>query len=668
VDKELLIRDILVIDKAQSAYIGRTGKVSKDVSENKMSSYFRRALKEAGGIYDKPVLVTETEVTHYGFVNGNFRRYRLEFIKHNSRTWTADYAKPIQLDHNDHVINDTIGRVLFAVPIIYKQDQKQRDSLDKPSGHITVFGAIPAPEHIERIMDGRYLTVSMGARSTDITCSICGKHPMSYECEHRMGKRYDVEVGDKKLKNQLAFADFGKKYYNEYSYVSAPGDIHAKTGRYELSGTDATNMFNTQDALAQDMGKFDIPNTPPKVYFFFGDAARMDAVTTSVTQDSFNDSDANPDILLFDCKRIGELVTSEEDVTASDSTAEIHTTEDKTEGDVNKQVPERDQEKEQEDKMLQKKYAVLHLVHSLLHADNMDVSDALKEIADVSVDIVGENLSKDDVLAKIVAVLDKMEKEDEEKDEKDKALTTKTRKKLSASTFCGPDKSWPVPDCQHVATARSFLAQSSKTKNLTTAQKARVRACVNRKARSLGCDKGKDDNGSDELHFLSQDEVLTADFVTTAIDELLSAKEREIDTLESKLQKTFINQIMDFGGRLEKVWAKDDEKRATYVADLKTRAIDSLEDTLNDLMAEAGISTDQDSQNNQKLDDASNETAGAQEGKDNKEKKDEDKKIDATAADSKADETVDNPGDKTKTNKENDSKGVSLLAKSGALR
>jgi hypothetical protein len=30
-----------------------------------------------------------------------------------------------------------------------------------------------------------------------------------------------------------------------------------------------------------------------------------------------------------------------------------------------------------------------------------------------------------------------------------KKLTTKDRKKMKKSTFCGPGRSFPIPDCQH---------------------------------------------------------------------------------------------------------------------------------------------------------------------------------------------------------------------------
>lgn len=72
-------------------------------------------------------------------------------------------------------------------------------------------------------------------------------------------------------------------------------------------------------------------------------------------------------------------------------------------------------------------------------------------------------------------------------DEVAKKLTTKDRKKLKSGTFCGPNRSFPVPDCKHVGTAKAYLNRS----NFSPAQRARIAACINRKAKSLGCTPGK---------------------------------------------------------------------------------------------------------------------------------------------------------------------------------
>jgi len=73
------------------------------------------------------------------------------------------------------------------------------------------------------------------------------------------------------------------------------------------------------------------------------------------------------------------------------------------------------------------------------------------------------------------------------KKEKSKKLTTKDRKKLKKSVYCGPDKSFPCNDCKHVAIAKTYLARSKFSK----ATKEKIAACINRRAKELKCNVSK---------------------------------------------------------------------------------------------------------------------------------------------------------------------------------
>ena len=83
--------------------------------------------------------------------------------------------------------------------------------------------------------------------------------------------------------------------------------------------------------------------------------------------------------------------------------------------------------------------------------------------------------------------------------EEGKKLTTKDRKKLKSSTFCGPGRSFPVPDCKHVGTAKAFLGRAK----FSASTKKKIAACINRKAKSLGCTPGKKAKaGKEELKYI----------------------------------------------------------------------------------------------------------------------------------------------------------------------
>lgn len=68
-------------------------------------------------------------------------------------------------------------------------------------------------------------------------------------------------------------------------------------------------------------------------------------------------------------------------------------------------------------------------------------------------------------------------------------LSSAERKKLKASTFCGPDRSFPVPDCDHVIAARRMIDRYKGE-----GSKEKIMACVERKAKKMACKTKSDDN------------------------------------------------------------------------------------------------------------------------------------------------------------------------------
>jgi len=112
--------------------------------------------------------------------------------------------------------------------------------------------------------------------------------------------------------------------------------------------------------------------------------------------------------------------------------------------------------------------------------------------------------------------------------EESKKLTTKDRKKLKSGTFCGPNRSFPVPDCKHVATAKAYLNRS----NFSKSTKQKIAACINRKAKQLGCKtttpaKAKGTVTWEELSFVELSLADTEIFKTTKelVNKSLEAEE-----------------------------------------------------------------------------------------------------------------------------------------------
>ncbi len=83
-------------------------------------------------------------------------------------------------------------------------------------------------------------------------------------------------------------------------------------------------------------------------------------------------------------------------------------------------------------------------------------------------------------------------------------LATKQRKKLKPSQFCGPGKSFPCHDCSHVLAAKRLLNRSKYSEST----KAKIRACINRKSKALGCGGTKKEKAFKEEFGMSINEVI----------------------------------------------------------------------------------------------------------------------------------------------------------------
>jgi len=59
-------------------------------------------------------------------------------------------------------------------------------------------------------------------------------------------------------------------------------------------------------------------------------------------------------------------------------------------------------------------------------------------------------------------------------------LTTKSRNKLPAKDFAGPDKSYPVPDKSHAANAKARASQAVNAGRMSKSQEAKIDAKANK--------------------------------------------------------------------------------------------------------------------------------------------------------------------------------------------
>lgn len=134
----------------------------------------------------------------------------------------------------------------------------------------------------------------------------------------------------------------------------------------------------------------------------------------------------------------------------------------------------------------------------------------------------------------------------------DARLTAEQRKALPDEAFCGPNRSFPVPDCAHVTAARRLIGRA----DLTEAQKGKVLSCVSRKAKAMGCDVSDKEEcmcncgkykklTMDYATALSQIDELRAQLADAVAAKDATAPVAELDTADSSAQNEVVENVAD---------------------------------------------------------------------------------------------------------------------------
>lgn len=185
-----------------------------------------------------PKLTVTIDATHSGVLT-NRRVYPGKHVSVGYKSFfskasggSSEYDKPV-LKHHD-LFNDPIGRVTNAIFTAYKtgkdfdEDFKSPDPMGgKGSGVVTITAKITDLESIQKIIDGRYLSVSAGHSTDSMTCSICNKSIM--KCDHYPGQYYDIEGEPSDAEDGfMCFYITGNMNYDEISFVNMPAQPPAK--------------------------------------------------------------------------------------------------------------------------------------------------------------------------------------------------------------------------------------------------------------------------------------------------------------------------------------------------------------------------------------------------------------------------------------------------------
>lgn len=255
-DNYLKINDLISFDCLNPHLVS-----IKDDFENSRGPF---SIQDARLDSDTKGLKVKIAATHAGIVTRNNMFYLPDKMKKAAPSFLEDYGKPVLKHHNEK--QDSIGRVVdsvyvdtsgiikdkfkdsfssfsesslqdfcsgkmpFALQIDFVRNYFNKNVEDNAFirsgdyvglGHIQIICDITDPDAIQKFLDGRFLTGSVGARTNRAVCSICKQDYIKNgsECEHIPGATYDGQ------KCVLIMGDF---FYDEYSVVNQPADRQSR--------------------------------------------------------------------------------------------------------------------------------------------------------------------------------------------------------------------------------------------------------------------------------------------------------------------------------------------------------------------------------------------------------------------------------------------------------
>lgn len=215
-----------------------------------------RDFEQGGRVGVAPKLVASVAATHAGLPTGNMAFYTPDRMREGLPSFTKDFAKPVLVHHND--MTDPVGRVHRAVykDLSHLYVEPMKKFAERYGGHLLtdakdkvvdlektfdqvdwiIENMVPMKDYVglgyaeldlhitdaaaaEKIIDQRYLTVSVGFTTDSMYCSNCHQDWASEGfCEHERGQFYDG-------KQTLLIP--GKFNYEEVSWVNTPADAGA---------------------------------------------------------------------------------------------------------------------------------------------------------------------------------------------------------------------------------------------------------------------------------------------------------------------------------------------------------------------------------------------------------------------------------------------------------
>lgn len=231
-------------------------------------------------------IIISSDASHFGIVNENYRLYTLSSGKKAYQTFYKPTAKPMFRMHDRW--SEPPGRVYDAMVV----DGAFRTNGQTAEGLLKTGSFITDSDTIEKIKDGRYVTLSAGFSVSAKRCSICGfdwyqygMDPEGYRsqrgemCEHQDGKMYD---------KKLSYLEVDIARYNELSTVEGPAHDSAVIKAYtetimqDFVGTDSQREIINQDFVKRHLVDVACNNTSG-LYYTVDDSMYKSRYTSGAT-------------------------------------------------------------------------------------------------------------------------------------------------------------------------------------------------------------------------------------------------------------------------------------------------------------------------------------------------------------------------------------------------
>ena len=489
-------------------------------------------LSDSDGVKDGYSLVCEVDATHSGTIINN-RIYPPDSMKKGIKSWTKPYKKPVLVNHDD--TTDPIGRVIRAryesTPRGFDADYKPILKRSDGYGYQRLTVRVTDPTAIQKIIDGRYETVSVRMTTDHAWCSVCNAD-WSNEgpCEHMPGQKYE---------GKLAYMTTGDLSYREVSFVNIPAD--------EFAGVKESLLVQNSDE-----------EDPINISLYANNAEENVLVPLGVS-----DSENLYNLLDSDIEESDDIVLHLLDKSSKEQ-------KDHKEEDVKLEELTKDQLKE------------IKLVQDIIKEETAKIVEDTKKSEQAACDLRLDEAKKDAVSKedydKVVDELEKLKTTKDNKDEKEEvakeAPATEDSKDEPKDTIESETKE-EVKD--EVATeAKEKMADEAKEEPVVEAKDDSKEEAAETQAIP---DEKKEEGLNDEISKLKDDKKRLLDDNVKINAELHKMVAERLYDLKKALNKPDVANI------------KTPDVRDKKVEELAQRSVNSLKDQISDLLIEQGTNT-----------------------------------------------------------------------------